>query len=130
LRAVRFDPERLEVRSDPVPVLDGLLTKPQGSADYTVSRDGVLVYVALSQTAAADLPQRTLVWVGRDGREEPVGVPPRAYQFPRLSPEGNRIALDIRDQQNDVWIWDIGRKSTQGRFRPSASTPPAASYKP
>jgi Tol biopolymer transport system component len=27
-----------------------------------------------------------------------------------LSPDGTRIALDIRDQQNDIWVWDIARK--------------------
>jgi Tol biopolymer transport system component len=28
-----------------------------------------------------------------------------------LSPDGSRIALDIRDQDNDIWIWDIARET-------------------
>jgi Tol biopolymer transport system component len=27
-----------------------------------------------------------------------------------LSPDGNRVALDVRDQQNDIWILDLGPK--------------------
>ena len=36
-------------------------------------------------------------------------APPRAYQHPRLSPDGNRVALSSIDQENDLWIWDLGR---------------------
>jgi serine/threonine-protein kinase len=28
-----------------------------------------------------------------------------------LSPDGSRIALDIRDQENDIWIWEIARST-------------------
>ena len=108
LRAVRFDPDRLQVLSSPVPIVDRIVTKLTGAADYAVSRDGTLIYVA-GLAANAD-PQHSLVWVDRNGHEELVGPPPRAYQFPRLSPDGTRIALDIRDEQNDIWIWDIARK--------------------
>ena len=33
---------------------------------------------------------RTLVWVDRTGKEEPIAAPPRAYEHPRLSPDGKR----------------------------------------
>jgi Tol biopolymer transport system component len=35
----------------------------------------------------------------------------RAYAYPRLSPDGTRVALDIRDQENDIWIWDLTRRN-------------------
>jgi hypothetical protein len=38
-------------------------------------------------------------------------APPRAYLLPRLSPDGTRVALDIRDQENDIWIWDLARQT-------------------
>ena len=38
-------------------------------------------------------------------------MPPRAYTYARLSPDGTRIALDIRDQENDIWIWDLSRQT-------------------
>jgi Tol biopolymer transport system component len=44
---------------------------------------------------------------------------PRGYQYPRLSPDGRRVALDLRDRLNDVWYWDLDRstltKVTSGR---------------
>ena len=43
LRAVRFDPVRLEVLSDPVPVVEQVMTKTNGTADFSVSRTGALV---------------------------------------------------------------------------------------
>jgi len=36
---------------------------------------------------------------------------PRACAYPRLSPDGKRVALDVRDQQNDIWIWDLARET-------------------
>jgi eukaryotic-like serine/threonine-protein kinase len=64
---------------------------------------------------------RSLVWVNRQGREEPINLPPRTYTYPRLSPDGTRAALDIRDQENDIWIWDIARATlTRLTFNPSA----------
>ena len=53
------------------------------------------------------------MWVNRNGHEEPITAPPRAYVYARLSPDGARLALDIRDQQNDIWIWDLARQNLQ-----------------
>ena len=47
----------------------------------------------------------------RNGREEVLEAPPRAYSYPRLSPDGSRVALDARDEQSDLWIWEFGRKT-------------------
>ena len=38
LRAVRFDPVRLEVLGDPVTVVEHVMMKPTGAANYAVSR--------------------------------------------------------------------------------------------
>jgi serine/threonine-protein kinase len=68
------------------------------------------VYVKGSGAAIAP---RTLVWVDRKGQEDPIPVPPRAYTYARLSPDGTRVALDARDEQNDIWIWDLARQTLQ-----------------
>jgi serine/threonine-protein kinase len=107
LRAVRFDPVRLEVLSDPVPVVDQVATKSTGAADFSVSANGTLVYVP-GGVGTVIGGARSVVWVTRQGVEEPIkGLPPRAYLMARLSPDGSRITLDVRDQQNDIWIWDV-----------------------
>ena len=100
LWAVSFDLDRLAVtNADPVPVLDGVVTKASGAANFDIARDGSLVYVA-----SAD-PQRTLVWVDRQGQEEPVAAEPRPYTSLRISPDGTAVALEVADPDNtDVWI--------------------------
>ena len=108
LRAVRFDLGRLEVTSDPVPVMEQVtMSGVSGYADFALSGNGTLVYMPGSVGSGAT---RSLVWVNRQGREEPIKAAPRAYTFPRISPDGTRVALDIRDQENDIWVWDLKRR--------------------
>jgi serine/threonine-protein kinase len=107
LRAVRFDPDRLQVLSDPVPVADEVLTYPDGAAEFSISRQGMLVYVPGSAAAG---PARLLTWVDRQGNEESIKADPHAYFYPRLSPDGTQIALDVREPTNhDIWIFDLAR---------------------
>jgi Tol biopolymer transport system component len=107
LRAVGFDVSRLEVRGNPVPVVEHVATKggSGAAASFDIARDGTLIY--RTDDAQGGVANRTLVWVDRQGHEEPIGVPVRAYVRSRLSPDGTRIALDIRDQENDIWVWDF-----------------------
>ena len=118
LRAVRFDLARLEVTSDPVPVAEQVMTLVNGAANFAISRSGALVYVP-GGAGGIGGAQRTLVWVNRQGREEPIKAPPRAFALPRLSPDGTRVALDIRDQESDIWVWDLARETlTRVTFDP------------
>jgi Tol biopolymer transport system component len=118
LQAVAFDLSRLEVVGTPFPVLNQVVT---GAANF--SNDGTLVYAPGG--VPADLP-RTLVWVDRQGREEPLKAPPRAYVYPRLSPDGTRVAVDARDQERDIWIWDLAREAlTRLTFGPGQESHPA-----
>jgi serine/threonine-protein kinase len=115
LRAVAFNAETLEVAGNPSPVLDGVVTKGTGAADFAVARDGLLVYVS----GEARGSQQTVAWVDRQGRQEMIGVPPRSYAAVRLAPDSRRIALEARDQQADIWLWDSGpRLFTRFTFDP------------
>jgi serine/threonine-protein kinase len=109
LRAVRFDLDRLIVRGTAVPIVDHVATKAtNATAMFAIASNGTLVYrTGDVQDAFAIL--RTLVWVDRQGHEEPLGVPPRAYAYMHLSPDSTKLALDIRDQENDIWTWDLVR---------------------
>jgi eukaryotic-like serine/threonine-protein kinase len=109
LRAVAFDLEQLEVVGEPTLVVDDLMVNGPGAAEYAVSQAGALVYAP----GASD-PQRaprSLVWVDRRGREEPLKAPARAYGTPRVSPDGSRIVVDIKDRLSDIWIWDLTRET-------------------
>ena len=107
VRAVTFDADALEVTGTPVPVLEDVTVRTGGGADFSVSENGRLAYFSGDGTSS----RRTLIWADRDGGQEAVDVPERAYTYARLSPDGTRIALDIRDQENDIWVWDIGREA-------------------
>jgi serine/threonine-protein kinase len=108
LRAVRFDPSRLEVLSDPVPVVERVMTTTGGAAEFALSRTGSLVYVPGNVSAQ---PPRSLVWINRQGKEEPVDAPPRVYTAARISPDGTRVALEILDQEYNIWVWDLARRT-------------------
>ena len=124
LRAVAFDVARLEVRSDPFPVLEGVDTTVTGGASFAVAQNGSLIYV--QGAAQSNESERTLVWVDRKGHEETISAPPRAYLYPRISPDGTRVALDVRDQENDIWVWDFDRKTmTRLTFDPELDSFPA-----
>ena len=54
---------------------------------------------------------RTLVWVDRRGGEEVLATPPRGYSNPPLSPDGTQMAIDIRDEELDIWLWNFARET-------------------
>jgi eukaryotic-like serine/threonine-protein kinase len=110
LRAVGFDARRLQVIGSPVTVVDRVGIGPYGGGNFAVSDVGSLVY---STEANAAVPPRTLAWVDRMGREEAIDLPVRAYTDVRLSPDGARVALGAWDEQNDIWIWDLVRRTLQ-----------------
>ena len=66
------------------------------------------------------------MWVDRQGREEAIqNVPPRGYIYPRISPDGTKVALDIRDEQLDIWTWDFARETlTRVTFDPREEEAP------
>jgi len=107
LRAVPFDLDTLEARATPpIPVLSQAAGNT-GAANFDVSTNGTLVFI----TGQGDAPAFRLVWVDRQGHEEMLAAPPRVYLYPRISPDGTRVALDIRDQDNDIWMWDLQRET-------------------
>src|SRR5262249_52379114 len=127
LFAVAFDANRRQVQGGPVSVIQGVMraTAPQTttpSANYGISDRGTLVYATGNAGGPA---QGTLVWVDRAGQEEVIPAPRRAYVYPRLSPDSTRVALDIRDQEFDIWMWNLARQTlTRLTFDPSTDIYP------
>jgi serine/threonine-protein kinase len=113
LHATTFDLGRLGIRGSPVALLEGLLrvTSPVGSAQFAISASGSLVYLRAAGS------QRALVWVDREGHEESVGAPLQSYLYPRISPDGSRIAVHVGEQEQDIWVWEFARATlTQFTF--------------
>jgi serine/threonine-protein kinase len=112
LMAVPFDPQRLTVTGTAVPVVEGALQSIlNGDAQYSFSATGSLVYVS----GGAQSAQSKLVWVSRNGTEQPLAASVHAYRYPRLSPDGRRIAMTIDEQESHLWLYDLSR-DTLTRF--------------
>jgi serine/threonine-protein kinase len=108
LMAVPFDPQRLTASGAPIPVVDGVLQSPvSGTAQYSFSATGSLVYIPGSVQSA----QNRLVWVSRNGAEQPLAAPMRAYQFPRLSRDGRKLAVGIAEQETQIWLYDLSTEA-------------------
>ena len=122
LMAVPFDPQRLAVTGAAVPVVEGVLQSPvSGAAQYSFSATGSLVYVSGGVQSA----QSRLVWVSRNGAEQPLAAPARAYLFPRLSPDGRRVAVGIAEQESQIWLYDLSRETlTRFTFEGNANPNP------
>jgi serine/threonine-protein kinase len=105
IRAVPFDDASLEVTGSPVPLVEGVTVKASGAADFGVADNGRLIYARGAATGIG--PGWELVWVDREGREEPLPMPAQSYDVPKVSPDGRRIAVDIvRDAARDIWVYD------------------------
>jgi Tol biopolymer transport system component/predicted Ser/Thr protein kinase len=108
LMAVPFDPERLEVTGTAVPVVEGVeQSQSSGATQYSFSATGSLVYVS----GGAQSVKSRLVWVSRNGTEQPLAAPASGYLFPRLSPDGRRVATVISEQESQIWLYDLSRET-------------------
>jgi serine/threonine-protein kinase len=106
----RFDLATLKVQGTPVALIERVAQAPfqTGAAHFSVAQSGTLAYVPGSFSSARATSK--LVWVDRQGREIPLGAPPRAYAYPRVSPDGTRVAVSsVADTDNgfqqNIFIW-------------------------
>jgi Tol biopolymer transport system component len=122
LFAVPFDLERLEVKGQPVPVVQNVASNPvTAGAQVAVSSNGTLVY--LGEGALADAP---VDWMDRDGKTTPLRARAAPWSNPRFSPDGRRLALEIADgKQAHVWIYEWARDIlTRLTFGPASEEKP------
>ena len=122
LWAVRFDQTRLQVLGTPVPILEGTRVESGGATQFSVATNGTLAYLPGGNAIQAS----QLTWIDRAGHEDLITAPTRAYVYPRVSPDGSRIAVDVREEDNDVWTWDVLRHTlTRLTFDPATDTYPS-----
>jgi eukaryotic-like serine/threonine-protein kinase len=106
LYAIPFNLKALEVTGLPVKVIDGVqMSTNTGAADFDVSATGDLAYVP----GVAEGGERTLVWVDRKGNADAVSLPPRSYLFPRISPDGKSIVVEVEGATHNLYSYDLGR---------------------
>jgi serine/threonine protein kinase/Tol biopolymer transport system component len=109
LFAQDFDPVKLTLRGNPVPIAQQILLDPVGSmfAGVAASAAGPIIYRAGLRGG-----QRQLVWFDRSGKAlATVGEPDNAAPAnPSISPDGRRVALfRTVDGNMDIWMLDLLR---------------------
>ena len=115
LMAVPFDLPSLALTGPAVPVLERVShsiytfssRSETGAAQFAFSTDGILAYIGGSVWPEF---RHQVVWVDRKGQVESLGLEPAFYQFPRLSPDGSRIALNKMYKSPSVWVYDLARR--------------------
>jgi hypothetical protein len=105
LLAQRFDPKGLKVTGEAVPLAEQVRHDAlMGRSVFSVSAEGTLAY----ESGAAGGESR-MVWVDRNGKELAVLGEPAPYTWPRISPDGKRVAATVTGAggNRDIWIYEI-----------------------
>jgi hypothetical protein len=107
LMAVRFDLERRAVVGQEVLVAKNVgMESLFGIVQAAVSANGLLVFVP-----GGDLSIGRLAWVDRRGTVDFIqDAPPATYGVVDLSPDGRRIAVEVADVNDYIWIYDTVRQ--------------------
>ena len=114
LLAQRFDADLLRLEGEPAAIAENIALGQLGPvrASYWVSDAGVLVYFG-----GAELDQRRIVWMTRDGRPLGDALPPDRFGALALSPDGERLIFErtVREAGSsatspDLWLWTVAQK--------------------
>jgi eukaryotic-like serine/threonine-protein kinase len=121
LVAQLFDPVKIEVSGDPVPIAEGVDSFAGASYGlFSVSDTGTLVY----RSAAAS--KLALTWFDQNGNPTGTVGEPGEYSNPAISPDGTRVAVAVGPVgSRDIWILDIARGArTRFTFDPADDNSP------
>jgi serine/threonine protein kinase len=123
LVAYPFDEKSARVTGNPVRIAESVLTgNPPGYAPFTVAGPSALAY------STPYAKSRQLAWFDRSGRRLGNVGEPGDYSTPRLSRDGKRIAVAIREESKtntDIWVFDLVRGSwSRLTFDPTAERAP------
>jgi len=103
--AVPFDPRRLEVTGPAMSLTDRMTSGGDGDVNLGVSRSGDFAFQASTSEG------NRLVLVDRSGGTREAGADTGYYLQPRLSPDGQRVAMarapDFGITSADIWVFDL-----------------------
>jgi hypothetical protein len=113
----------LAISRDPVPLSHSAFTRGFAPSELAFAANGSLVY--LPDAFSGDVP---LVWVDRTGVWKPAFPEAGRYAFPRLSPDGKRVAIG---NDSDIWVFDLERLTrTRLSFGDRGTVPPVTAWTP
>ncbi len=105
LMGVPFDLDGGRATGTPVALGPTIATTLAGASMSAMSPTGTLVYRPATRDG-------TLGWVDLQGRFTPLLSKPEAYAFPRLSPDGKRIAVAVGSEgRSDILLYDLASRT-------------------
>ena len=115
LMAVPFDQDAMQLAGEPVALASGIpIRGGLGVPDLDISDEGTLVYTIGGSSTAGGEP----VWVGRDGRAEPVvsDWTQRAGTV-ALSVDGTQLAVALSDdRETHLWVRHLASGGTASKL--------------
>jgi serine/threonine-protein kinase len=117
LLATPFDAQRLEARGVSETLVEVSSNNSVGFAQFDFARSGALAY---RTGGTQDL--LNIEWLDAAGKTEPLIPEPALYGFPRLSPEGSRVASIINGPSPDIFVFDW-RRGSKVRLANTANAP-------
>jgi serine/threonine-protein kinase len=104
LYAAPIDLRRLELTGSPVPLLEDVnFLAGTGTASFAFSKSGTFVYAA----ANPDDQLRPVELLDEKGKTEPLPLARGRYSHVRLSPDGTRLAVAMREGPSvNIWVYD------------------------
>ncbi len=122
LLAQSFDPAKGELKGDAQPIASGVMNDPSmWHMDVSATEDGLLVY------SSGTISPMQLVWLDRSGKDVGVAADNLTWVSARLSPRGDRAALqmDTGAGTADIFVLDLARGvRTRLTFGPVSNSSP------
>jgi len=110
LWAVPFSASKRAITGAKTLLASGVNVDANGAADVTVSSSGAVIYGAKPESGPASSNRRVSVAiVDKSGAVKQTGAQVGEYFSPRVSPDGARVALTVREAgvRTDVWIYEV-----------------------
>jgi eukaryotic-like serine/threonine-protein kinase len=116
--AAPFSFSKRAVTGPASPILEDVSQGNGGASDVAVADNGTLIYHSSGPRGLS-----ALVTVDSLGREQQVGKDPQSFASPRLSPDGQHVAVQLNRgrRYSDVWVLDVAT-GTLSRFTTDSSS--------
>jgi eukaryotic-like serine/threonine-protein kinase len=124
LFAVAFDVQRLKVSGGRSPVVENVRWsggRTTGASHFSISSTGSLIYIP--GFPGSSRQNWEIALTDRQGEVDRLNLPPGRYGFPRVSPDGTRIAFGVDDgQEANIYTYDLSGASTMQRLTSGGNT--------
>jgi eukaryotic-like serine/threonine-protein kinase len=123
IMGVPFDARKQKATGPPVQLVnDVAINVTTGLSRAALATNGTLFYQSGTQASQ-------VMTVGLDGVEHVLLGEAREYEFPRLSPDGRRLAIAVGSDRRDIWLFDLSSQ-TMTRLTSDASTSDRPEWSP